>query len=312
MSTATEPTTAPASTTESTRATARATTGAAPRGSRRKPRVSLSWGAMVVIGVLAVHLLVVLFPFVWMIYSSFKTNAAFQASVWTLPTALEWDNYAQALADGKLVLYAANSLLVTLSSVLITVVIATAAGYAFVIFRTRWMPAVELIMLIGMAIPAYIALVPLVATIRDMGLMDTYLGVILPTVAFNLPVSVLIMRGFFATIPRDLVEAARIDGASEFSTFLKVMVPIAKPAMFTTAIVNVIWVWNDFLFPLVMLNSPDKKTLPLGLTDFVGERMTNYPVLLAAILLAALGSFVVYVIFQRQVIGGLTSGAVKQ
>ena len=167
-------------------------------------------------------------------------------------------------------------------------------------------------MLVTMAIPAYIALVPLVAIIREMGMLDTLPGVILPTVAFNLPISVLIMRGFFATVPRDLIEAARIDGASELSAFARVMVPIAKPAMFTTAIVNVIWVWNDFLFPLVILNSPERKTLPLGLTDFVGGRTTNYPVLLAAILLPALGSFLVYLVFQRHVIGGLTSGALKQ
>lgn len=275
-------------------------------------RGRLGAGTIAVVVLLGIHLLIVLFPFVWMIYSSFKTNKEFQASVWSLPAALQWENYGTALADGSLALYAGNSLLVTLASVLITVAIATAAGYAFVVYRTRWMPAVELVMLIAMAIPAYIALVPLVAIIREMGLLDTLPGVILPTVAFNLPISVLIMRGFFATVPRDLIEAARIDGASEFAVFGRIMAPIAKPAMFTAAIVNVIWVWNDFLFPLVILNSPERKTLPLGLTDFVGERTTNYPVLLAAILLAALGSFLVYLVFQRHVIGGLTSGALKQ
>lgn len=282
------------------------------RDREQLPRTRLGWGAITVLVFLGMHLVIVLFPFVWMIYSSFKTNPEFQQSVWSLPSALQWDNYATALTDGSLALYAGNSLLVTLASVAITVMIATAAGYAFVVYRTSWMPAVELIMLVAMAIPAYIALVPLVAIIRELGMLDSLLGVILPTVAFNLPISVLIMRGFFATVPRDLIEAARIDGASEFAVFLRVMVPIAKPAMFTTAIVNVIWVWNDFLFPLVILNSPERKTLPLGLTDFVGERTTNYPVLLAAILLAALGSFLVYLVFQRHVIGGLTSGALKQ
>ncbi|WP_309065454.1 carbohydrate ABC transporter permease [Microbacterium sp.] len=279
---------------------------------RPRTRTAPSAGTISVLLILLVHLVIVLFPFVWMIYSSFKTNKEFQASVWSLPSGLQWDNYAAALGDGSLVLYAWNSLLVTLASVVITVVISTAAGYAFVVYRTPWMPAVELVMLVAMAIPAYIALVPLVAIIREMGMLDTLPGVILPTVAFNLPISVLIMRAFFASVPRDLVEAARIDGASEFSAFLRVMVPIARPAMFTTAIVNVIWVWNDFLFPLVVLSSPERKTLPLGLTDFVGERTTNYPVLLAAILLAALGSFLVYLVFQKQVIGGLTSGALKQ
>lgn len=291
--------------------------GLTPRQERRRereqlPRTRLGWGAITVLVLLALHLIIVLFPFLWMVYSSFKTNPEFQESVWSLPTALQWDNYATALADGSLALYAGNSLIVTLASVLITVAIATAAGYAFVVYRTRWMPVVELVMLVAMAIPAYIALVPLVAIIRELGMLDSLVGVILPTVAFNLPISVLIMRGFFATVPRDLIEAARIDGASEFAVFARVMVPIAKPAMFTTGIVNVIWVWNDFLFPLVILNSPERKTLPLGLTDFVGERTTNYPVLLAAILLAALGSFLVYLVFQRHVIGGLTSGALKQ
>lgn len=282
---------------------------------RRRPTGSggrVSAGALVVYLVLAAHLAVVIFPFVWMGYSSLKTNQEFLASVWSLPKSPQWENYADALSDGHLLVYAGNSVVVTLASVVLTVGMATAAGYAFATYRTRWMPVVEVTMLVAMAIPAYVALVPLVATLRDMGLLDTRVGVVLPTVAFNLPVSVLIMRAFFSTLPRDLVEAARVDGASEWRAFLSVMIPIARPAMFTTAIVNTIWAWNDFLFPLVLLNTPSRKTLPLGLTDFVGERVTNYPVLLAAILLAALGSFVVYVVFQRQVIGGLSSGAVKQ
>ncbi|HEY0699910.1 MAG TPA: carbohydrate ABC transporter permease [Micromonospora sp.] len=285
---------------------------AVPERAGRGRRPHLSTGAMVVYIVLTAHLTVVVFPFLWMAYSSLKSNKDFLASVWSLPTDPQWANYGKALGEGKLLVYAGNSLAVTVVSVVLTVAMATAAGYAFVIYRTRWMPWVEIVMVVAMAIPAYVALVPLVATLRDAGLLDTRTGVVLPTVAFNLPVSVLIMRAFFSTVPRSLVEAARVDGASELRAFLRVMVPIARPAMFTTAIVNTIWVWNDFLFPLVLLNTPDKKTLPLGLTDYVGERVTDYPVLLAAVLLAALGSFVVYVALQKQVIGGLTSGAIKQ
>ena len=268
-------------------------------------------GTVVVYVVIAAHLLVVAFPFVWMAYSSLKTNPQFLESVWNLPSSPVWDNYDKALTDGNLITYAGNSVLVTGASVLLTVALASAAGYAFAMYKVRWLPVVEVVMLVAMAIPAYVALVPLVATLRDAGLLDSRIGVVLPTVAFNLPVSVLIMRAFFTTVPRDVLEASRVDGASELRTFWSVMVPIARPALFTTAIINTIWVWNDFLFPLVLLNSPEKKTLPLGLTDYVGEHVTNYPVLLAAILLASLGSFVVYTIFQRQVVGGLTSGAIK-
>lgn len=268
-------------------------------------------GTVVVYVVIAAHLLVVAFPFIWMAYSSLKTNPQFLESVWNLPSSPVWDNYVKALTDGNLITYAGNSLLVTGASVLLTVALSAAAGYAFAMYKVRWLPVVEVVMLVAMAIPAYVALVPLVATLRDAGLLDSRIGVVLPTVAFNLPVSVLIMRAFFTTVPRDLLEASRVDGASELRTFWSVMVPIARPALFTTAIINTIWVWNDFLFPLVLLDSPEKKTLPLGLTDYVGEHVTNYPVLLAAILLASLGSFVVYTIFQRQVVGGLTSGAIK-
>ena len=142
--------------------------------------------------------------------------------------------------------------------------------------------------MVAMAIPAYVALVPLVVVLRTMGLLDTHLGVILPTAAFNVPVTLFIMRAFFVTLPRELMDAARIDGCSEFGIFWRIAVPLARPAMFTAAIVNMIWVWNDFLFPLVFINTPAKKTLPVGLADFVGEHITNYPVMLAAIFIAAL------------------------
>lgn len=280
------------------------TTSPVTHGERR-------WGRWVVGAVIAAHLTVVLFPFVWMTYSSLKTNEEFLSSVWSLPSSPQWGNYADAVSGGQLGVYAMNSLAVTLASVVVTVGVATMAGYAFAVYRMRWMRWAEVVILVAMSIPAYVALVPLVATLRDAGLLDTRVGVVLPTVAFNLPISILIMRAFFSTVPLDLVEAARLDGASEARILLRVMAPIARPAMFTTAIVNTIWVWNDFLFPLVLLNSPDKKTLPLGLTDFVGEHVTNYPVMLAAIMLAALGSFLLYVIFQRHVIGGLTNGAIK-
>lgn len=295
----------------STSTTQRRPESSTPTKVEATPKARASAGIVVVYAVIAAHLLIVAFPFLWMAYSSLKTNQQFLESVWDLPSSPVWSNYAKALTDGNLLVYAGNSILVTAGSVVLTVAMAAAAGYAFAMYRARWLPLVEILMLVAMAIPAYVALVPLVATLRDAGLLDSRTGVVLPTVAFNLPVSVLIMRAFFTTVPRDLLEAARVDGASELRTFISVMVPLARPALFTTAIINTIWVWNDFLFPLVLLNSPEKKTLPLGLTDYVGEHVTNYPVLLAAILLASLGSFIVYTIFQRQVVGGLTTGAIK-
>lgn len=269
-------------------------------------------GRIIVLVVVTVHVLVVVFPFLWMLYSSMKTQLQFIESVWSLPTSLNFSNYAKAWAGGELATYAINSALVTAGSVLLTVVVATAAGYALAVYRPRWLPAIEIGLLLAMAIPAYVALVPLVLMLHSFGLLDSRIGLILPTVAFNVPVSVFIMRSFFVTLPHELVEAARMDGSSEIGVFLRVGVPLARPAIFTTAIINAIWVWNDFLFPLVFINDPKKQTLAVGLTNFQGEHVTDYPVLLAAIVLSALATFIIYAVFQRQVVGGLTSGAVKQ
>lgn len=266
----------------------------------------------VVLVLLTLHVLLVVFPFIWMIYSTFKTNKEFMRSVWSFPTSFSLDAYIGAWSGGALGGYAVNSLLIMAGATVLTVVVATLAGYALSVYRPRWMPAVELSLTAAMAIPAYVALVPLVVMLRGAGLLDTHMGVVLPTAAFNVPVTIFIMQAFFNTLPRELFDAARMDGASEWSIFARVALPIARPAMFTAAIVNMIWVWNDFLFPVVFINSPSRKTLPVGLTDFVGEHITNYPVMLAAILIAAIAPLVLFIFFERQITAALLGGAVKE
>jgi len=266
----------------------------------------------VVLVVLTLHVLLVIFPFIWMIYSTLKTNKEFMRSVWSLPTGLNFDAYIGAWSGGALGGYAVNSLIIMVGATLITVFASTLAGYALAIYRPRWMPVLELSLTAAMAIPAYVALVPLVVMLRSIGLLDTHLGVILPTAAFNIPVSIFIMQAFFNTLPRELFDASRVDGASEWRIFYKIALPIARPAMFTAGIVNMIWVWNDFLFPMVFINNPARKTLPVGLTDFVGEHITNYPVMLAAILIAAVAPLVLFIFFERQITAALIGGAVKE
>ncbi|NVD42716.1 carbohydrate ABC transporter permease [Ensifer sp. HO-A22] len=266
----------------------------------------------VVLFLLTLHVLLVIFPFIWMIYSTFKTNKEFMRSVWSFPTSFSLDAYVGAWSGGALGGYAVNSLLIMAGATVLTVAVATLAGYALSVYRPRWMPAVELSLTAAMAIPAYVALVPLVVMLRGAGLLDTHMGVVLPTAAFNVPVTIFIMQAFFNTLPRELFDAARMDGASEWSIFAKVALPIARPAMFTAAIVNMIWVWNDFLFPVVFINNPARKTLPVGLTDFVGEHITNYPVMLAAILIAAIAPLVLFIFFERQITAALLGGAVKE
>lgn len=269
-------------------------------------------GRWAVLALILLHVTVVIFPFIWMAYSTLKTNREFMRSVWALPTAPSLQAFADAWNTSLLGTYTLNSTIVMTGATLLTVAVATLGGYALAVYRPRWMPQVEIGLTVAMAIPAYVALVPLVVMLRNAGLMDTLAGVILPTAAFNIPVSIFIMRAFFVTMPVELFEAARLDGAREWDIFRRIALPIARPAMVTVGIVNMIWVWNDFLFPLVFINSPTKKTLPVGLTDFVGEHITNYPVMLAAILIAALAPLVLFVIFERQVTSALMGGAVKE
>ena len=259
------------------------------------------------------HVALIVAPFLWLIYSSLKTNKEFIASVWALPKVLQFSNYVEAWGSGALGTYTLNSVIVTSISVFITVLIATLAGYAMGIFRhIKWMSKVQIILVVMMTIPAHVSLIPLVETMRNIGLLDTRFGVVLAEVAFNIPMSVFILFSFFVTLPYDIIEAAKFDGAKESVIFSKIALPLAMPAMFTTAIINMIWNWNDFLFPLVFINNPKLKTLPIGLKDYVGEHVTNFPVMMAAIFIASLGALIIYGIFQKQVIGGLMGGAVKE
>lgn len=278
--------------------------------SGRRQRWTL--GRAAVTAVLGLHVLIVVFPFIWMAYSTLKTNAEFMRSVWSLPASPSLVAFADAWRNGALGTYTLNSLIVTVGATLIAVFAASAGGYALAVYKPRWLGGVEFGFTVAMAIPAYVALVPLVVMLRSVGLLDTYVGLILPTAAFNIPVTVLIMRAFFVTLPKELPEAARLDGSSEFDIFFRIALPIARPAMFTVAIINMVWVWNDFLFPLVLINDPRKKTLPVGLTDFVGEHITNYPVMLAAIFIAALAPLVLFFFFERQITTALIGGAVKE
>jgi len=266
----------------------------------------------IVLVILTLHVLLVIFPFIWMIYSTFKTNREFMRSVWSFPTSLNFDAYIGAWSGGALGGYAVNSLIIIVGATLVTVFASTPAGYAPATYRPPAMPGLELSLTAAMATPTYVALVPLVVVLRSVGLLDTHLGVIPPTAAFNIPVSIFIMQAFFNTLPRELFDASRVDGASEWRIFYKIALPIARPAMFTAGIVNMIWVWNDFLFPMVFINNPSRKTLPVGLTDFVGEHITNYPVMLAAILIAAVAPLVLFIFFERQITAALVGGAVKE
>ncbi len=252
-----------------------------------------------------------LYPLLVMILSAFKTNAELFASPFALPESFAGANFARMWSETSFLRYLGNSIAVTAVSVGLIVVFGTMAAYAIARYPFRLSAAVFLFFLSGLMVPLKLAIIPLFIQLNTLGLIDTHFGLILVYVAMGLPSAVFIMTGFLRTLPGELEESARIEGASELRTMLQVMLPLARPAMVIAAIQNAVPIWNDFFFPLVFLSTDALKTLPQGLTVFMGEYNTDWGVLFAGLTLSALPITLVYIALSRQFIAGLTQGAIK-
>ena len=251
------------------------------------------------------------YPLLVMVLSAFKSNAELFASPFALPESFALTNVARVWSETSFVRYLGNSVLVTAVSVAVIVVFGTMAAYAIARYRFRLSGVVFMFFIAGLMVPLKLAIIPLFIQLDLLGLIDTRAGLVLVYVAMGLPSSVFIMTGFLRTLPGELEESARIEGASELRTMLQVMLPLARPAMVIAAIQNAVPIWNDFFFPLVFISSDRLKTLPQGLTVFMGEYNTDWGVLFAGLTLAALPITLVYVMLSRQFIAGLTQGAIK-
>ena len=169
-----------------------------------------------------------------------------------------------------------------------------------------------MLFLVGMMIPAHTTLIPIFALNRELGLLDKAYGLIGPYTSFAIPISVFIMTGFFREVPKSIQESAHIDGASFFRIYGQIMLPLSLPAISTVAIFNFLFCWNEFIFGLTLINSPEQKTLPIGIREFYGTESVNIPAVLTAVLVASLPVMLFYFMCQEQVIRGLSAGAVKE
>jgi raffinose/stachyose/melibiose transport system permease protein len=255
--------------------------------------------------------LIMLYPLFVMVMSSFKSNAEIFTSPIALPQAIGFTNLVKVWTETNFPLYLFNSLLVTVSSVLLILVFSTMAAYAIARYQFRWSGIVLMFFLSGMTVPLKLAIIPLFIQLNSLGLLDTYLGLILVYTAMGIPSAVFIMTGFLRALPRELEESARIDGASELLILWQVMLPLTRPALVIVAIQNAVPIWNDFFFPLILISSDNLKTLPQGLTVFMGEFVTDWGVLFTGLTLAALPVTLLYILLSRQFIAGLTQGALK-
>jgi raffinose/stachyose/melibiose transport system permease protein len=254
---------------------------------------------------------IMLYPIAVMAFSAFRSTAEIFDNPFALPDFSDVGNFARILSDSAFLGYLGNSIVVTTVSVLLTLVLGTMAAYAIARYAFRASVPIYLFFLAGLMLPLKLAVIPLFMEMRDLGLLDTRLALVLIYGAIGIPSVVFIMTGFLRTLPAELEQAARIDGASEPRIMLTVMLPLARPAMVIAAINNAIPVWNDFFFPLVFIQTDARKTLPQGLTGFIGEYNTDWGMLFAGLTLAALPISLVYILLSRQFIAGMTAGAVK-
>ena len=268
--------------------------------------------------VLGSYLVCVVFPLVWLLYTSLKDDRQIFLNPFALPALgdLHWDNFTRAWTGAHFSTYFLNSVLVTGATLLATLLIAALAAYALARLRVPGGRLLHLLFLGGLMLPIQLAVVPLFFQMRDMGLLGSRLGLIAVYTATSLPFAIFVLTAFFRALPRTLQEAARIDGCGELRTFWSIMLPLARPGVVTVAIFTVLGVWNEYFLAFMFLSgegSEKARTLPLGLAEIAitSQYRSDWGVAFAGLVLAAVPSLVFYLFLQRHIVKGITSGAVK-
>ena len=269
------------------------------------------WPATIFI-VLCVLAVLFLLPTVGVLLSSIKTTREISmGELWSLPASLYLGNFAEVLGNPAVHQYFLNTLLVTVPATAVSITLGALAGYVFAKLPFPGSNALFLVIVAGMFFPPQVILVPLFRLFNGMGLIDTLWPVIIVHSALGLPICVLMMRNFFATVPNALREAAIMEGASEWQVLTRVVLPLSLPALAVLATLQFTWIWNDFLWPLIFTQSDDKRTIMIGIVNLKGQYSVAWGVQGALSLIASLPTLLVFLFFQRFFIKGMTMGAVK-
>ncbi|MEC4019988.1 carbohydrate ABC transporter permease [Streptomyces sp. H27-D2] len=264
-------------------------------------------------GVLAIWGLLVTLPLLWAVMTAFKDDKAILSDPWSLPSSLHWDNISRAWEKAHMADYFLNTVIVVGGGLIGTMLLGSMAAYVLARFTFPGNRFIFFLFVGGMSFPIILALVPLFFVMNNMGLLNTYHGLILVYIAYSLPFTIFFLTSFFRTLPSSVAEAAIIDGASHTRTFFQVMLPMAKPGMISVGIFNFLGQWNQYMLPQVLQTDEDKKVLTQGLVTLAVSQgyKGDYSGLFAGLVIAMLPVLVVYIVFQRQVQSGLTAGALK-
>lgn len=270
----------------------------------RGVRVVLVWALLVALAV------VVLYPLLWMVTNALKTNAELFGNPFALPAQWLWQNFAKAWTQG-VGDFVFTSVSLTVLATLITELISAWAAYGLTRVNIPLNRTFTVIVLAGLMLAPTVALIPLVKLFQAWGLYDTFFGLLILYTAFRIPFTVFLMRAYMLDLPREVDEAASIDGASRAATFWRIILPMSMPIVATTIVLNVLQNWNEYLFAIIFTSGTGVETLPVGLADMMSKNGTQYPVVFAGMVMAALPMVILFFVCQRYFVRGLAGGVGK-
>ena len=271
------------------------------------------WSAVSTQTVLIGWAVTVIFPMIWMIYSSFKTDQELFFSPWAPPVELQWDNFARAWTKAHVGDYLLNTLIVVVPALLLTLIISAMAAYVLARFEFVGRRFLFYMFLSGMLFPVFLALVPLFNLVNQLKMLNTFHGLILVYIAYSLPFHNFFLTGFFKTLPTEIEESAIMDGANPYQVFFKVMLPMASPGLISMGIFNFLGMWNQYILPLVLISDESKYMLSQGLAFMLFKQFyeNDWSALFAALTIIMVPTLIVYITFQKQIQDGITTGALK-
>ncbi len=262
--------------------------------------------------ILIIFAVICIIPMFTLLATALKSKKDFFSgiSLFSLPEQIAWSNFSKAITKGRLLTYMKNDLIISALKVPLGIFIEALAAFALTRLNIKHKTGLFIFFLIGMMLPMQTALVPINVIYSKLGLINTYFGLFYVYIGFGISYGILILRGFFRGIPKDIDEAAHIDGCTKWRLFWNIILPIAKPAVATLIITDFLATWNEYLLASVIINDNAKKTVPVGIMTFVGEHGTDYGYLCAGVLLSVIPVMLIYLLFQRYFVEGM-AGAVK-
>ncbi|MBF4691549.1 carbohydrate ABC transporter permease [Fusibacter sp. Q10-2] len=275
-----------------------------------KKKKRMSFGNLIVVILLCIGSIIILYPLLWMVISSMKSYDEIYNNVWGLPSKWLIENYKTAWSIG-ISNYFMNSVIVTVITVVSVLIIASMAAFSLSRYRSKFIDIALVVVMSGMMINPQVALIPLFNILTKLGLINTRLALILPYIAFRLPLSILLLRSYFLSIPREIQESAIIDGCSEFGIYRRIYLPMSKPILLTTIVLTSFYAWNEFLFATIFIDSDVLRTIPSGLMNFRDALRTDWGVLLSGMVIATIPMIILLILIQKHLVRGLSEGSVK-